>query len=251
MLSKNKIKYIRSLELRKFRKAEGLFVAEGGKVVGDLLGALDCACLIAVPDWLAAHASSPTTERIEDEGVGLAKASFLKTPPEVMGLFRLPSWDVTEAARPDRLVLALDGVQDPGNLGTIVRLAAWFGIGHIVCSEDTADVFSPKAVQATMGTLARVQVHYAKLPAWLESLPKDIPVYGTFLDGEDLQAVCLSRGGILVMGNEGRGIRPDVERLISRRLYISPYPADKPATDSLNVAVATALACAEFRRRLL
>ena len=148
-------------------------------------------------------------------------------------------------------MLALDDVQDPGNMGTIVRLADWFGIRDIVCSEATADCFNPKVVQATMGAITRVRVHYLPLPGLLEKALSDgIPVYGTFLDGDDIYGAELSADGILVMGNEGKGIGPDVEKCVSRRLYIPSYPGGTATSESLNVAVATAVACAEFRRRL-
>ena len=149
------------------------------------------------------------------------------------------------------LVLALDDVPDPGNMGTIVRLADWFGIRDIVCSEATADCFNPKVVQATMGAIPRVRVHYLPLSGLLEKALSDgIPVYGTFLDGDDIYGAELSADGILVMGNEGKGIGPDVEKCVSRRLYIPSYPGGTATSESLNVAVATAVACAEFRRRL-
>jgi TrmH family RNA methyltransferase len=142
-------------------------------------------------------------------------------------------------------------VQDPGNLGTIIRLADWFGIEHIFCSQGTVDVYNPKVIQATMGAMARVQLHYVDLPALITSLHKDIPVYGTFLDGNDMYGEPLSGNGLIVMGNEGNGISEEVSRLINRRLYIPNYPQERETSESLNVATATAIICAEFRRRLL
>ena len=147
------------------------------------------------------------------------------------------------------MVRALDGVQDPGNLGTIVRIADWWGIDHVVCSHDTADVFAPKVVQATMGAIARVKVSYVDLPQWLESLPNKVAVCGTFLDGDNIYAAPLPHSGILVMGNEGKGISADVEALVNRRLLIPSFPAHRPTSESLNVAIATAVAVAEFRRQ--
>ena len=144
------------------------------------------------------------------------------------------------------LTLALDGVQDPGNLGTIVRLADWFGIRHIFCSFDSADIYNPKSTQATMGALARVDVHYVDLPLALRSV--EAPVYGTFLDGQDIYTQDLSAHGVIVMGNEGRGISKAVAELVSHRLFVPPYPAQRPTVESLNVAIATAIVCAEFRR---
>ncbi len=148
-----------------------------------------------------------------------------------------------------RSFLALDGIQDPGNLGTIIRLADWFGIEHIVCSPDTADVFSPKTVQATMGALAHVKVHYTELEDYLKAqVARQIPLFGTFLDGENMYTKELSANGIIVMGNEGNGIRPQIEKLINQKLYIPSFPPERETSESLNVAIATAVICAEFRR---
>ena len=147
------------------------------------------------------------------------------------------------------LYLALDGIQDPGNLGTIIRIADWFGIETVVCSPDTADAYAPKVVQATMGSLARVKIVYQDLAELIDALPTDFPVYGTLLDGRDIYAETLTPHGLIVMGNEGNGISPEIARKITRRLLIPNYPADRPTADSLNVAIATAITCAEFRRR--
>ena len=148
------------------------------------------------------------------------------------------------------LMLALDGVQDPGNLGTICRIADWFGIENIICSQDTADIFNPKAIQATMGAISRVHVHYTDLQKYLRNASDaDIPVYGTFLDGDNIYEHRLSPHGIIVMGNEGKGISAGIAQNISRRLLIPNYPPERITTESLNVAVATAITCAEFRRR--
>ncbi len=276
-ISKNLQKLIRSLETKKGRRKEGLFVAEGPKVVGDLMAVSVPVRLIAPAEWFASHAIQPGSDDTvvtEDE---LRKVSFLQHPQQVMGLFAMEptasedhsflndvatSEDrspVSEAANRaprtsylvprDNLHLALDGVQDPGNLGTIIRIADWFGIEHIFCSPDTADVYNPKVVQATMGSIARVHIHYLPLPDLFASLPEETPVYGTFLDGENLYEQTLSPGGIIVMGNEGNGISPEVARHINRRLLIPNYPPGRETADSLNVAIATAITCAEFRRR--
>ena len=140
-------------------------------------------------------------------------------------------------------------MQDPGNVGTIVRIADWWGIEHVICSHDTADVFAPKTVQSTMGALGRVGVHYTDLPAWLDELPAGTPVYGTLLDGDNLYDSELTPHGIIVMGNEGNGLSSAVRERVSHRLLIPSFPPDRPTSESLNVAVATAVTCAEFRRR--
>ncbi|GHT38084.1 tRNA/rRNA methyltransferase [Bacteroidia bacterium] len=250
MLSKNKLKYIRSLELKKFRNLHNAFVAEGNKLVADMLGAFECEWLLAKPCWMATRGDIPAAELCVDENDDISKASFLKTPQDVIAIFKRPVYDIREADASAQLVLALDGVQDPGNLGTIIRLADWFGIEHIVCSLDTADVFAPKTVQATMGALARVKVHYTGLETWLEQASaSNIPLYGTFLDGEDIYSQSLSSTGIIVMGNEGNGIRPETGQLIGKRLLVPNYPNGRITSESLNVAIATALICAEFRRQ--
>ena len=177
----------------------------------------------------------------------LRKAGFLKTPQDVLAIFRKPRYALEEANPALQLILALDGIQDPGNVGTIIRIAEWFGIEHIVCSPDTADVFSPKTIQATMGALAHVKVHYSNLVAYIRENNAS-PVYGTFLEGENIYQCTLSQQGIIVMGNEGNGIRPEIEALINKRLHIPSYPSDRKTTGSLNVAAATAIVCAEFRR---
>ena len=162
----------------------------------------------------------------------------------------IPRHDLGTVHADEELVLALDEVQNPGNLGTIVRLADWFGIGDIVCSPGTADCFNPKVVQATMGAILRVRVHYTDLPRFLaEAAGRGTPVYGTFLEGDNIYDAPLTRGGIVVMGNEGRGVTPETARTVTRKLFIPPYPADRHGSESLNVAMATGIVCAEFRRR--
>ena len=249
MLSKAKIKYIRSLEQKKNRKSEQLFVAEGPKLVGDLMGAYHCRLLAALPEWLRAnpHTADEVIEATADE---LSRASFLKMPQGVLALFEQQTAEWRNEYARENLCLALDGVQDPGNLGTIIRLADWFGIEHIFCSENTVDAYSPKVVQATMGGLAHVRLHYGSLTRIIESVGPDIPVYGTFLDGDNLYAHNLSAHGLIIMGNEGNGISEEVARLVNQRLNIPNYPIGRECAESLNVAVAAAVVCAEFRRRM-
>ena len=250
MLSKAKIKLIHSLELKKFRNEIDAFVAEGNKLVADILPVFSCELLIAQSEWLAIQGPVNAKEIIEVTEEEIRKASLQKNPQQVMGVFKRPQANLEQVNPSTTLVLALDGVQDPGNLGTIVRLADWFGISHIVCSRDTADLFAPKTVQATMGALARVSVHYTDLAAYLESQQaKGTPIYGTFLDGEDLYTKPLHQNGIVMMGNEGNGIRSACAQWVNERLYIPNYPVGRATSESLNVAIATAIVCAEFRRR--
>lgn len=248
MLSKNKIKYIRSLELKKNRKEEGVFVAEGHKLVGDLLGHFPCKLLIALPSWLQKNTHIIADEVIEVSFDELSRASLLKNPQDVLAVFDQPIYETSIEVMNQSLCLALDDIQDPGNLGTIIRLADWFGIEHIFCSYGTVDVYNPKVVQATMGALARVKIHYCNLVALISSM-KNIPIYGTFLDGNNIYEETLSNNGLIVMGNEGNGVSEEVSRLINKRLYIPNYPSSRETSESLNVAIATAVTCAEFRRR--
>ena len=187
MLSKGKVKYIHSLEMKKYRNELNAFVAEGNKLVADMMFAFECELILAKPSWMAMQGNIPAKELLEAEGDDIRKASFLKNPQDVLAVFKRPDWSLDEADPSTSLVLALDGIQDPGNLGTIIRLADWFGIEHIVCSPDTADVFSPKTVQATMGALAHVKVHYTELEDYLKAqAARQIPLFGTFLDGENM-----------------------------------------------------------------
>ncbi len=166
-------------------------------------------------------------------------------------MVEIPRYELETETLKGRLTLALDDVQNPGNLGTIIRLADWFGITDIVCSPGSADCFNPKVVQATMGAVIRVRVHYTALAACLAAAAaREIPVYGTFLEGENIYGTELTPEGIVVMGNEGRGVTEPVARAVTRKLFIPPWPADRRGSESLNVAVATGIICAEFRRRI-
>ena len=237
MISKNQIKFVRQLEQKKYRKKEGLFVAEGPKVVGDLLRAgFKAHTIFATSEW---ESQGQTFQEVSDEE--LRRVSFLQHPQRVLALFFIPTESVPSVSS---LSLALDDVQDPGNLGTIIRIADWFGIDTIYCSENTADAWSPKVVQATMGSIARVNIIYTDLHELISKA--QVPVYGTLLDGQDIYTQELSKEGIIVMGNEGNGISAPIRKLINRRLLI---PQFHEGPESLNVAIATAITCSEFRRR--
>lgn len=237
MISKNQIKFVRQLEQKKYRKKEGLFVAEGPKVVGDLLRAgFKAHTIFATSEW---ESQGQTLQEVSDEE--LRRVSFLQHPQRVLALFFIPTESVPSVSS---LSLALDDVQDPGNLGTIIRIADWFGIDTIYCSENTADAWSPKVVQATMGSIARVNIIYTDLQELISKA--QVPVYGTLLDGQDIYTQELSKEGIIVMGNEGNGISAPIRKLINRRLLI---PQFHEGPESLNVAIATAITCSEFRRR--
>ncbi len=248
MWSKAKQKFVRSLAIKKYREQESAFLAEGPKVVMELLQHFPCRFVAGTEVFWAKHGNIPCCENVLLTQRDLLQSSLLRTPQEVLAVFELPHFSDDVEVEDKSLVLALDAVQDPGNVGTILRIADWFGIDRVVCSLDTADVFSPKVVQATMGALARVRVNYVHLPSFLAN-HRQIPVYGTFLDGDDLYAADLTAGGILVMGNEGNGISAAVSELTTHKLRIPSFPAGRPTSESLNVAAATAVVCAEFRRR--
>ena len=248
MISKATIKKIHALDMRKFRRNERLFVAEGPKLVDELCATMKPVYIAALPEWISENADIVADAEYDivtpDE---LQRASLQKNPQQVIALFPIPEHKLCAEKLKDELVLMLDSVQDPGNLGTIARIADWFGIRNIICSTETADIYNPKAVQATMGALARVKFHYTDLLQLLSQY--DGPVYGTFLDGENIYGQELSENGIIVMGNEGKGISQGVGEMINRRLYIPNYPIGTQTTESLNVAIATSIVCAEFRRR--
>jgi TrmH family RNA methyltransferase len=247
MLSKAKIKSIKSLEYKKFRDSTGLFVAEGNKIVADMIQIFECEFVIAKSSWMATQGDIPAKELLLGGDEDIKKVSFLKTPQDVFAVFKKPDYLIEDVNPENQLVLALDGVQDPGNLGTIVRIADWFGIEHIVCNLDTADVFGPKTVQATMGALAHVHVYYTELKSYIES-HKNIPIYGTFLEGDSIYSKELKNSGLIVMGNEGNGIKKEIENLMTDKLFIPPFSKADETIESLNVAIATAIVCNEFRR---
>lgn len=253
MISKAKIKYIRSLEQKKSRKAEGVFVAEGPKVVGDLMVYCMPKIIVATKEWIdknTGRIAEKGCEIIEVTDDELKKVSFLQHPQQVLAVFpqNFKGKTIESIDASKNLVIALDGVQDPGNLGTIIRIADWFGIENIVCSIETADVWNPKVIQATMGSIARINVAYCNLTEYIKSLPEGTPVYGTLLDGKDIYTTPLTDNGVIVMGNEGNGITEEVRKVVSHKLLIPNFPKGRETADSLNVAIATAITCSEFRR---
>lgn len=251
MLTKNQIKFIQSLSRKKGRIESRCFLAEGNKLVEDTLSTFKCRMLIATPEWWQKHTLVQAEQCFEVTHDELSRISLLTTPQEVLAVYEIPQQQLDENRLKNELSLVLDTIQDPGNLGTIIRIADWMGIHNIICSPECADVYNPKVVQATMGALARVAVHYTPLQPFLSRIEKELPIYGTFLDGENIYHKELSNNGLIVMGNEGNGISDTIRPLISQRLYIPNYPQGASTSESLNVAVATAITCAEFRRRAL
>lgn len=254
MLSKNEIKEIKALGQKKFRDERGLFVVEGEKLVEEAL-----------------QSGFEVVRHFRVEEIGeetMARISQLAHPSPALAVVRRPA-PAAPVIAPDELVLALDGIRDPGNLGTILRIADWFGIRQILASDDTVELYNPKVVQATMGAIFRVRVHYCDLKSEVERVVfreasifsasgtkyqsaterQAMVVYGTFLEGDNIYEAPLTRGGIVVMGSEANGISPEVASVVTRKLFIPPFPPDAHTSESLNVAVAAAITCAEFRRR--
>lgn len=245
-MTKAEIQHVRSLGDKRVRDSEGLFIAEGDKLVEEIL---------ASP--LHIHRVYTTHSDMRGEGIvtidrrDMERISALKTPTTTLAVVEQPRHHLNIAELKGRLTIALDGVQNPGNLGTIIRLADWFGIEDIICTHECADCYNPKVVQATMGAILRVRVHYTdNLAAMLGSLrDMGIAIYGTLLDGESIYATELRNEGVIVMGNEGRGLSEACRSEVSHKLLIPPYPATRATSESLNVAMATGIVLAEFRRR--
>ncbi|MXN91880.1 RNA methyltransferase [Flavobacterium sp. Sd200] len=240
MVSKNQIKTITGLQQKKYRKEHKMFFAEGIKVVGELLSSsLELEHLFTTEDVFKNVPSGKVTHISADE---LKKISALTTPQTCLALFSIPDEKPVPASG---LIVALDDVRDPGNLGTIIRLCDWFGISHLVCSVQCVDVYNPKVVQATMGSLTRVNVVYTDLAEYLSQT--SLPVFGTFMDGKNIYKEILPESGIIVMGNEANGISAEIEKLSTQRIAI-PRFGDLQQTESLNVATAAAIILSEFRR---
>ncbi|MFY9154384.1 MAG: RNA methyltransferase [Prolixibacteraceae bacterium] len=253
MLSKNKIKLIQSLNRKKNRDETGLFLAEGNKMVGEVLRSdFTIDTVICTPEYLKNH---PETEKraneiIVTDSLSIQKASLLQNPQDALALVHHSSNNLSQLNLQSELCLALDFIQDPGNLGTILRIADWFGIKSLICSENTVDAYNPKVVQASMGAIFRTKVSYINLEEFLSSASQNqIPVYGTFLEGNNIYNEKLSKNGIILMGNEGNGISDSAGKWVSHKLYIPSFSPDENQPESLNVAVAAAICCSEFRRR--
>ncbi len=246
MLSKSQINLLKSLQQKKFRREHGLFIAEGHKSITEFINS-------AYPVEAVYYTSSfdskvlKLSQKInfcEISVTELEKISSLKTPQDALALIKIPQWPVLHHEQlKGKFSLVLDGVQDPGNMGTIIRIADWFGIDHIVCSEDTVDAYNPKVVQACMGSLARVKVHYTSLTEFLTQIK--LPVFGALLDGENIYDTDFGKEGLIIMGNEGNGLRPEIQKMVNKAITIPRIGK----AESLNVAIATALFCSEITRK--
>jgi TrmH family RNA methyltransferase len=255
MISKKQLQYIRSLRLKKFREAGRQYVAEGTKLVLEMVtGPFRVAGIYATADWLKTYRDKIphgiTAEEVSEPD--MARISSLSTPSPVLAVIDMPQTTLKDLPVKEGITLVLDDIQDPGNLGTIIRIADWFGIGRIICSPGTVELYNPKVIQSTMGSIKRVQVIYADLGPFLEGRAGNTKIYGTFLEGENIYSAQLPKSAIIVIGNEANGISPKVGKWVSDKITIPVfrYSEDEHGhAESLNAAVATAVVCSEFRRR--
>jgi len=253
MLSKNKIKLIQSLNRKKNRDETRLFLVEGNKMVEEALNSgFEIETLVCTSHFKEQHPeiNEGSFELIETDSISIQKASLLQSPQDSLAIVRIPLIEAPEINLKNDLVLALDFIQDPGNLGTILRIADWFGINSVICSENTVDVYNPKVVQASMGAIFRIKTWHTNLEPFLsEALENQVPVYGTFLNGKNIYTETLTSNGVIILGNEGNGISVAVSQFISQKLIIPSFSTEINKPESLNVAIATAICCSEFRRR--
>ncbi len=239
-ISKKQLKLITSLSQKKYRQKHKIFIAEGKKVVEELLGSSLEVVVLFCTDSFSSDISDEKIIRISE--IDLKKISNLKAPNKVLGLFKIPE---EKALKNSGLIVALDAVNDPGNLGTIIRLCDWFGVEELICSKDTVDCYNQKVVQASMGSLTRVSIHFVDLKSYLKesSLPKFI----ADMDGENIYTSNLQKEGILIMGNEANGVSSEIKEMVNNKISI-PRFGNIQLTESLNVATATAILLSEFKR---
>lgn len=250
MLSKNKVKNIQILSHKKGREETGLFIAEGEKLITDLIkSGFKIDTLIALEEKMKKFSAIHCEKLIatEDE---LKKISLLKTPPSMVAVCFQRIDKLTFGSSKKDLTIVLDDIQDPGNFGTIIRLASWFGIDQIICSENTVDCYNPKVIQATMGAIAHVKIIYTDILSYLsDSNEEGRVIYGTFMEGENIYSTDLDKNGIVVFGNEGNGISKKISELVPKKISIPTFAKDHAPVESLNVSIAAAIVCSEFRRR--
>jgi TrmH family RNA methyltransferase len=236
MIVKSKVKYINSLGDKKLRDADKVFIAEGPKIINELLGEklMEPREIFALKDWIQQN-ENPALPVTEIDDIMLERLSFLSTPNQVVGLFSIP--EHSPVSLKNKVSIIADGIQDPGNLGTIVRCADWFGVQQVICSKDSADIYNPKAVQSTMGSIARVKVYYEDLHALLVKNKNEIKVYAATLNGTDIKKVKPLSEGVLIIGNESKGITNSLLSLVDEKITITR----RGKAESLNAAVATGI----------
>lgn len=250
MISKNQVKYVQSLRLGKFRESNRAFIAEGVKLIEDLLKShFNIHIIYGTPAWIDSHQRLIASQEFVIQEVAeeeLEKISNLVTPYEVLAVVGYPDTVMPAADEAGKLILVIDRIQDPGNLGTMIRTADWFGIRHIFCSTDTVDVYNPKVVQATMGSICRVNMHYTDIYKFLNDIRENRQIYGTSTDGENIYTADLQFPAAILIGNESKGISEAYLPLVNHRLGI---PSASEGAESLNASVAAGIACSEFFRR--
>ena len=256
MLSHNQIKYINSLKIKKFRQQHGCFIVEGEKGVSELLsGSLKVVKVFAIAEWLDRNEYLISKKSIEQQEITadeLKKISDLISPNQVLAIAEIPVAALPEPGEFTGMTLALDGIRDPGNMGTMIRTADWFGIRRIICSADSVDMYNPKVVQATMGSFGRVSVFYTDLIHFFKALPSDIPVYGALLEGPDITKMTFARPGIILIGSESHGISKELILYVNKPLHIPRFSlsgADNQA-ESLNASIANGIICYEICKQL-
>ena len=252
MLSKNKIKIIRSLHTKKGRDTENCYLSEGDRIFKELIQSNSKIVeIIALPEWITANRSAiQSIPCIATTNEALQSISTLTTAQSVICVVEIPNHKLDIENLSDQLILALDKIQDPGNMGTIIRLANWFGITQILCSSDCVDVYNPKVVQSAMGALCKTDLYSCNLETTLETYKNthSNPIYGAFLEGETIYKMKLASQGVIVLGNEGNGISETIEKLITTKITIPSFN-NNSVIESLNVSTAAAIICSEFRRQ--
>ncbi len=248
-VTNNLIKYVASLSRKKQREEENCFVVEGTKCVRDTWEYFNCRMIIATRTWYEQNGHSGHLNKITfANSQQMQRMSQLSTASDVIAVYDIPERKIDENIVKTSLNVVLDNIQDPGNLGTILRICDWFGIHNVFCSKNTVDVYNHKVIQATMGAISRVNVTYCDLEQLFTEYP-DMPVYGTFLDGKNIYKTDLKNVGFLIFGNEGRGISPKLAKYVDSRLLIPSFPAGEATSESLNVGMAAAITISEFRRQ--
>lgn len=249
MLTKNEIKYIHSLKLKKNRKQNGEFVAEGVKLILDLLkSGMEVKKILTTEASLFDEYHDITIEEITQKE--LSRLSNQNNPNKAIALFSIPTNSFSEKMLETEWILALDGINDPGNLGTIIRTADWFGFKHILCSLDCVDAYNPKVVQASMGSLARVQLHYIELQEKLPAFAQKTRILGSFMEGETIEQYAFPKSGILIIGNEANGISDEIASIVHKKISISSSSLAQNKAESLNAAVATAIFCYKIKESI-
>ncbi len=255
-ISTKQIKQIIALKKKQNREKKLLFIAEGEKIVSELLTSkYYITTIVAVDEWIHNNHEqiNKSIELLKSNSEELARISSMKTPNKVLAVVKMPEPDFKINDINNQLSIVLDNIQDPGNLGTIIRIADWFGIEHVICSKNSAELYNPKVLQATMGAFLRVKVIYTELTDFFKEVKKNcrLPVYGTFLKGKNIYTETLSIPGIIVMGNESKGISPGLVGFIDEKITIPSFNSKIYKTESLNVSMATAIICSEFKKNNL